>query len=191
MRARAAIALGHALALALVLALPGARAAQAADMPEPEGLWDGPMRGETPETLAGATVIDVDALAAMLPSGPLLIDSGPAPHRPENLPADTVWAPTHRSIPGAAWFPGAGRADLPQEKVAALLAAVDALAGGAKDRVIVSFCEPQCWGSWNLGKRLVEAGYTAVHWLPAGVAGWQERHETAPVEPAPGWAPPP
>jgi hypothetical protein len=37
----------------------------------------------------------------------------------------------------------------------------------------------------------VQAGYTAVYWLPAGVDGWQERNDVAPVDPQPGWDPVP
>jgi PQQ-dependent catabolism-associated CXXCW motif protein len=95
----------------------------------------------------------------------------------------------HRSIPGAVWFPGAGGADLPADRAAALLARIAELTGGDKAAPVVSFCQPSCWGSWNVGKRLVLAGYTAVYWLPAGVAGWQEQHDTAIVAPEPGWEP--
>jgi PQQ-dependent catabolism-associated CXXCW motif protein len=176
----AAAALATALATA-VAAGPG--------VPEPDGLWTGPMRGETPATLAGATVLDVPALEALMAARPVLVDSGPADRRPANLPEGTLWAPVHRSIPGAAWFPGAGRADLPADRERALLARISALTRGDRGAPVVSFCEPSCWGSWNVGKRLVLAGYTAVFWLPAGVSGWQERNDTVVVEPEPGWGP--
>ena len=35
-------------------------------------------------------------------------------------------------------------------------------ADGDKAKAVVTFCRPDCWGSWNAGKRLVRAGYTAV-----------------------------
>ena len=160
-------------------------------VPEPPGLWTGPMVSDTPATLEGAKVIDVPALERLMPQKPLLIDVGPADRKPEGLPPSTVWMPTHRSIPGAVWFPAAGRADLPAEKVEALLQRIAELTNGDKSAPLVTFCRPRCWGSWNIGKRLVQAGYTSVHWLPAGVSGWQERNDTTAVAPEAGWAPKP
>lgn len=182
----------HAL-IALVTACalpPGARAADEAIAPaEPPGLWTGPMVSATPATLQGARVIDVPALARLMLQPPLLlIDVGPADHKPDQLPPGTVWRPSHRSIPGAHWFPGAGRGDLTEAQAQAWLQRIDQLAGGQRAQPIVTFCKPSCWGSWNAGKRLVEAGYTAVQWFPAGVHGWQEHHETTAVEPDAAWA---
>jgi PQQ-dependent catabolism-associated CXXCW motif protein len=177
-----------ALALLAVLVIAATLQAEAAVV-EPPGLWTGPMVGETPATLQGATVIDVPTLERMLEGPVLLIDVGKAARRPDNLPEDTLWKPVHRSIPGAAWFPGGGAGDLPPDQAQALLERIDELAKGDEAAVLVTFCKPNCWGSWNLGKRLVEAGYRKVHWLPAGIDGWQEQHDTAPVQPQPGWPP--
>jgi len=176
-------------ALILLASLPLASLPAEAEVAEPPGLWTGPMVGETPATLNGATVIDVPTLEGMLEGPVLLIDVGKAARRPDNLPEDTLWKPVHRSIPGAAWFPGGGAGDLPPEQARALLGRIDELAKGDKDAVLVTFCKPNCWGSWNLGKRLVEAGYRQVHWLPAGIDGWQELHDAVPVQPQPGWPP--
>lgn len=176
------------LAALLIAALPWPIAVQAAPPAEPAGLWAGPMLGDTPATLEGATVIDVDGLDQLLATQrPLLIDVGPADHKPDGLPPGTVWKPSHRSLPDAVWMPGAGRADLPTAQIAALLARVGELTHGRRDAPIVVFCKPRCWGSWNAAKRLVGAGYTAVHWFPAGVHGWQERHDTVALQPEAGW----
>ncbi|MGQ4275363.1 rhodanese-like domain-containing protein [Terrihabitans sp. B22-R8] len=175
--------------LLLAAALFAASVPAAMAVPEPDGLWSGPMIGETPTTLAGAKVLDLPNLEMLLAEEPLLVDSGPAPRKPDNLSTETLWKPTHRSIPGAVWFPGAGRADLSPEKADALLARIAELTKGNTSHPIVSFCRPNCWGSWNVGKRLVAAGYTAVYWFPAGIDAWQERSETAAVEPQPGWEP--
>jgi PQQ-dependent catabolism-associated CXXCW motif protein len=176
------------LATAAVLAVAGAMA-HAADVAEPPGLWTGEMVSDTPATLQGAQVVDVAALDRLLaaPRKPLLVDVGPAEQRPEGLPANTLWRPSHRSLPGAVWFPGGGRADLPEARVQTLLQRVATLTGGDQAAPIVTFCKPRCWGSWNVGKRLVQAGYTAVHWFPAGVHGWQEQHETTGIEADPTW----
>jgi PQQ-dependent catabolism-associated CXXCW motif protein len=176
-----------AIAIAAAMAFPAAAAEHAGHAAEPAGLWTGPMVSDTPATLEGAQVVDVPALEQMIAQRPLLIDVGPADRRPDNLPVDTIWKPVHRSIPGAVWFPGAGPGDLPADKVAALLRRIDELTDGDKAAPVVTFCQPGCWGSWNVGKRLVQAGYTAVHWFPAGVSGWQERNDTRLVEPEDGW----
>lgn len=157
-------------------------------VPEPEGLYTGPPRGYTPATLKGAAVVDLKGLEKLLPENPVLIDVVLADHRPQGLPADRPWLPTHRSLPGAVWMPGAGAAPLAPEQEEAFLARVAALTGGDKAKPVVTFCRPECWGSWNAGKRLVAAGYTRVHWFPLGVEGWQDSHDTAVAKPDPAWS---
>lgn len=175
--------------LAAAAALAVAGTVHAGDVAEPPGLWTGEMVSDTPATLQGAQVVDVAALDRLLaaPRPPLLVDVGPAEQKPEGLPTNTLWRPSHRSLPGAVWFPGGGRADLPEARVQLLLQRVAMLTSGDKAMPIVTFCKPRCWGSWNVGKRLVQAGYTGVHWFPAGVHGWQEQHETTRIEADPAW----
>lgn len=178
------------LALVPLVALLGA--ASPADSPigvrEPEGLYEGPPQGYQPPTLKGATVIDLAGLDALLATGtPVLLDVGLADRKPDNLPPGTLWLPTHRSIPNAVWLPNAGEAPIAAAKEAAFLARVATLTGGDKARPVVVFCHPECWGSWNAGKRLVGAGYTGVHWFPLGVEGWQDTHETIALKPDPDW----
>lgn len=183
----------HAARIAAVIAamaFPQAVSiAAAADaVAEPEGLWTGPMHGDTPATLTGATVLDLAALDALMAQKPILLDVGPADKKPDDFPKDGLWLPTHRSMPGAVWMPGSGAASLDEKQEAAFFSRIDELTGSDKARPIVTFCKPQCWGSWNAGKRLVVKGYTQVGWFPAGIDGWQEKHETAVVEPEAGWA---
>ena len=194
--AAALLLAGPALAETAVGDAPAAAPASAATAlpPEPEGYRTGELRAPTPATLAGATVLDLAALDAAIAAKAILVDVGPAPVKPADLPADRVWLPTHRSIPGAVWMPGAGLGDdLPEERAALLLRQVADLAGGDTARPIVVFCKPDCWASWNVGKRLVRAGYTGVAWFPGGVDAWQVDHPTAPVKALPGWEdePPP
>lgn len=173
-------------ALSLLLGAAGP-ADSPVNVPEPDGLYTGPPRGYTPATLKGATVIDLKGLEGLLPEKPVLIDVVLADRRPAGLPDDRPWLPTHRSIPGAVWMPGAGGAPLPPDQEEAFLRRVAELTGGDTSKPVVTFCRPECWGSWNAGKRLVAAGYTRVHWFPLGVEGWQDDHDTAVAKPDPAW----
>lgn len=173
-------------ALGLLLGAAGP-ADSPVNVPEPTGLHTGPQRGYTPTTLKGATVLDLKGLEALLPEHPVLIDVVLADHRPAGLSADRPWLPTHRSIPGAVWMPGAGVAPLAPEQEQAFLKRVAELTGGDRAKPVVTFCRPECWGSWNAGKRLVEAGYARVSWFPLGVEGWQDSHDTAVAEADPAW----
>ena len=146
------------------------------------------LRAATPATLSGAAVLDLPALEAAVAERAILIDVGPAPVKPDDFPADRVWLPTHRSIPGAPGCPGAGLGDdLPPEREALLLQPGGGAHRRRPGRTIVVFCKPECWASWNVGKRLIRAGYTGVAWFPGGVEAWQVDHPTAPVEALPGW----
>jgi PQQ-dependent catabolism-associated CXXCW motif protein len=175
-RCLAAIALG----LGLIAATPG-------QVPEPDGLWQGPMRGYTPNTVAGGTVLDTPALAKLLEAEkPVLIDVALVEVKPPSMAPGTPWLPVHRTIPGAIWLPGAGSAD-PQfaERFKSRLAE---LTSGDMGRAVVTFCHPECWGSWNAAKRLVGLGYAHVYWYPDGMEGWQADHDVAAVEADPAWA---
>ena len=173
------------------VALAGGARAEDARPPEPDGYRTAELRAPVPATLAGARVLDLAGLEAMLTGDPtpvpVLIDVGPAAVKPADRPADSLWLPVHRSIPGAEWLPGGGLGDLPPEREALLLALVAALTGGDRDAPIIVFCKPDCWASWNLGRRLVLAGYRGVAWFPGGVDAWQEVHPTAPVDAMPDW----
>jgi PQQ-dependent catabolism-associated CXXCW motif protein len=172
-----------AVAVLLLRALP----AQADSVPEPEGIWTGPMLGPTPATLSGGTVLDLAALEALLSETPVILDVGPADQKPANFPKDALWLPIHRSIPGAVWMPGAGLAPLDPAREEAFYRRMEELTKGDRSVPIVAFCRPACWGSWNAAKRLVLRGYTRVHWFPAGIEGWQSVHDTAEVKPDPVW----
>jgi PQQ-dependent catabolism-associated CXXCW motif protein len=183
----AIVAKGAAILAAVVfLSAPG-RADSPVEVPEPDGIWTGPMRGQTPKTLTGATVLDLSALDALMASKPLLFDVALADKKPADFPKDLPWLPIHRSIPGAVWLPGAGAAPLDPTREALFYARAEELTNGDKSKPIVTFCHPECWGSWNAAKRLVLRGYTRVHWFPAGIEGWQDSRDTAPVKPDPAW----
>lgn len=180
------VRIAASLAIALLMTAAGTQLSRA-EVPEPEGLWTGPMRGETPKTLTGAVVIDLAGLESLMPKNPVLLDVGPAEKKPEDFPRDRLWLPTHRSIPGAAWFPGAGAASFEAAQEETFFRRVEELTQGDSSKPIVTFCLPGCWGSWNAGKRLVMKGYTGVHWFPGGINSWQEAHETVEVKPDRAW----
>ena len=170
--------LAGALAVGSAAAPPShAPAASPLDVPEPDGLWAGPLRGYTPKTLKGARVIDAAGLARLMErETPVLIDVGPADRRPPSLGPDAVWMPAHRTIPGAVWAPGAGEGTPDANFAAAFARRAEALTQGDPARPVVVFCHPECWGGWNAAKRLVMQGYKNVYWMPDGVEGWQEEH---------------
>jgi PQQ-dependent catabolism-associated CXXCW motif protein len=181
----AIVAKGAAVLAALVILASAAPADSSVDEPEPEGVWSGPMHGPTPKTLKGATVVDIPSLDALMAQRALFLDVGPADKKPADFPKDLPWLPIHRTIPGAVWLPGAGAAPLAREGL--FYKRIEELTRGDKARPIVTFCHPDCWGSWNTAKRLVLKGYTRVHWYPDGIEGWQGAHETAAVMPDPVW----
>ncbi|GEP08749.1 rhodanese-like domain-containing protein [Methylobacterium gnaphalii] len=177
-----------ALAAFATLLVAAAPADSPVDVPEPQGLYDGPQHGYTPPTLKGATVVDLATLERLIAEDkPILLDVVLADRKPDGLPAGTLWAPSHRSIPRAVWLPGAGVAPLTAEQESVFFNRVEELTGGDKKKPIVTFCRPECWGSWNAGKRLVEAGYGRVYWWPLGVEGWQDAHDTAVVKADKTW----
>jgi PQQ-dependent catabolism-associated CXXCW motif protein len=171
-----------AIVAAFVILASAAPPGAAVDVPEPDGLWTGPMHGPTPKTLKGAIVVDIPSLDALMAQRALFLDVGPADKKPADFPKDLPWLPIHRTIPGAVWLPGAGAAPLEQAREGLFYKRVEELTRGDKARPIVTFCHPDCWGSWNTAKRLVLKGYTSVHWYPEGIEGWQGAHETAAVK---------
>src|SRR3546814_14645912 len=76
------------LAIALFLTAAGGPAS-AAEVREPDGIWTGPMRGDTPATLEGAVVLDLPALEAHVPEKPILPVVGPADQDARALPPTT------------------------------------------------------------------------------------------------------
>jgi PQQ-dependent catabolism-associated CXXCW motif protein len=167
-----------------------AAGARADGVPEPDGFWTGPMGGAVPATLAGAAVVDADAVDALVRAGgAVLVDVAPAPRRPDGLAADALWLPPpHRSLPGSVWLPDVGLGVLEPDADSWYRDRLAALTGADFSARLVIFCHPDCWGSWNAAKRAVLYGYGNVHWFPDGVEGWQDSGRptvTIEAEPAP------
>jgi PQQ-dependent catabolism-associated CXXCW motif protein len=148
----------------------------AADVPEPDSFWMGPMQGDVPASLAHGQVIGTQALADLMARGtPLLIDVAGRPQRPANLAPEAIWKPApHRDIPGSVWLPGlgAGKLDPPLDHF--FEARLVQLTDGDRDRAIVFYCHPHCWASWNAAKRATGYNYRNVFWYREGVEGWLE-----------------
>ncbi|WP_343613725.1 rhodanese-like domain-containing protein [Novosphingobium sp.] len=130
-------------------------------------------RGPVPAPPEGVARISPAAMARMARQA-LLIDVLPAEggHRDER----GTWhlARPRPSIPGAHWFPEAGRG-VPEPAIARWFArGVARLTRGDRQRMIVTFCLADCWMSWNAARRLHALGYTNVHWLAEGTDGWRE-----------------
>ena len=166
----------------LPILLAAQQRAAAADVPEPDSYWMGPMQGDVPATLAHGQVIRTRALAELMARQALvMIDVAERPHRPEGLAADTVWKPaSHRDIAGSIWFPGVGRGALEPAVELFFKTRLAALTKGDFDKPVVVYCHAHCWGSWNAAKRAISFGYRNIYWYPEGVEGWQEDgHELA------------
>ena len=173
----------------LLLAAGSVRADSPGHVPEPAGLWQGALHGYTPNTVAGAVVVDTTAFEKLVADKkPVVIDVADADKKPENMPAAALWKPAHRSIPGSVWLPGAGSGTSGPAFAEAFERRIAGLTGGDKAKTIVAFCHPDCWGSWNAAKRLASLGYSAVYWYPEGMEGWQSVHDTVIVKADSEWA---
>ena len=118
---------------------------------------------------------------------PVLIDVAEQDRKPPSMSKTMIWLPQHRSIPGTDWMPGAGSGTRDAAFADAFRTRAASLTNGKPSTPIVTFCHPDCWASWNAGKRLVELGYTNVYWFPAGMEGWQDTHDTGVVKPDAAW----
>ena len=158
--------------LCLALALLGLAACQTDPRPEiatgsnsalASALRCPPYVGETPTAVAGARVVDVAGLRAMMnsPRPPILLDVASGRER--------------RSLPGSIWLPGAGVCDRDNPRAQARFEArIAELTGADKERPLVVFCPNRnCWLSYNATLRLAHAGYTDLAWFRDGTEGWQ------------------
>lgn len=130
-------------------------------------------RAPVPSAPEGVTPVAAGEVSALRDRhNALLIDVMPAEggHRE----ADGRWrlALPRRTIPGAHWFPEAGRGDPDPAIAAGFVRGVARLSNGRRERTIVVFCLSDCWMSWNAARRLAALGYRDVRWLAEGTDGW-------------------
>jgi PQQ-dependent catabolism-associated CXXCW motif protein len=166
------------LAAAVPLALLGLRCAAAEEVAprEPETYRLENYRTPTPKTLAGARVLTTDEAEALWKSGSaIFVDVLPHAPRPANLPPGTIWREkTHMNIPGSLWLPDTGYGELAPSTESYLRDGLRQITGGDLGKLLVIYCQRDCWMSWNAAKRVLSMGYTNVAWYPDGTDGWEE-----------------
>jgi PQQ-dependent catabolism-associated CXXCW motif protein len=142
---------------------------------EPEGYRNEDYRGPVPATLSGARVLTTEQAEAIWRSkSGVFIDVLPRPPKPPNLPAGTVWRDKPRpNIPGSVWLPDTGYGTLAAATEDYLRNGLARASGGDHARLLVIYCQADCWMSWNAAKRAQSYGYSNVAWYPEGTDGWQ------------------
>jgi PQQ-dependent catabolism-associated CXXCW motif protein len=150
--------------------------ANAQDRPaESEGYRDDNYRSPVPATLAGARVLTTEQAEEIWRSkSGVFIDVLPRPPKPANLPAGTVWRDRPRlNIPGSVWLPDTGYGALAPSTEDYLRNGLVRASAGDPTRLLVIYCQADCWMSWNAAKRARSYGYSNVAWYPEGTDGWQ------------------
>lgn len=131
-------------------------------------------RGVIPAPPEGVPRLDTAAVARLRPRA-ILIDVTPAESAVRDA-ATGRWtlAEPHASIPGAHWFPEAGRG-VPAEGIEPwFLRGIARLHRARPNAPIIVYCLADCWMSWNAALRLHRAGYRDVRWFAEGMDGWRE-----------------
>jgi len=143
--------------------------------PEPDGYRTENYRAPVPATLAGTRVLTTAEAETVWRAGTgVFIDVLPRPPKPQNLPADTVWRDKPRlNIPGSIWLPDTGYGRLAEATEDYLRQGLARASGGNNARLLVVYCQADCWMSWNAAKRVLSYGYPNVAWYPEGTDGWQ------------------
>ena len=164
-----------ALAGLIVLTVAWTGSACAQNAPEPEGYRTDNYRAPVPATLAGARVLRTEQAETIWRSGSgVFVDVLPRPPKPANLPAGTIWRDRPRfNIPGTIWLPDTGYGDLAAATEKYFRHGLVKATGGSKAKLLVIYCQADCWMSWNAAKRALSYGYSNVAWYPEGTDGWQ------------------
>jgi PQQ-dependent catabolism-associated CXXCW motif protein len=161
------------LTVVLLILMVPAHAQQ--NPPEPAGYRTDNYRAPVPATLAGARVLATDEAEAIWRAGrAAFIDVLPRPPKPQNLPEGTIWRDKPRlNIPGSVWLPDTGYGALAAATEDYLREGLARASGGDKAKLLVIYCQADCWMSWNAAKRVLSYGYSNVAWYPDGTDGWQ------------------
>lgn len=161
-------------ALPLAVAVLLGATAVFAGVPEPSGFRLDEYRGAVPATVAGGVVVHAQQVRALEQQGrAVLIDVYPAPRRPPAMPTDAPWLPPmHRDLPQSLWWPEVGRGAIPPPMEARFRQRLSEVAASHPGNLLVFYCKPDCWLSWNAAKRAASYGFK-VGWFPEGADGWQ------------------
>ena len=149
---------------------------QPAPVSEPDGYRMEDYRAPTPRTLRGAQVLTTPQVEVLWKAGgAAFIDVLPRPPRPAELPAGTIWHDARRlNIPGSLWLPNTGFGALAPVTEAYFRRGLARASAGADNKLLVIYCQRDCWQSWNAAKRALALGYHHIAWYPEGTDGWQE-----------------
>ncbi|APH60255.1 Methanol oxidation protein MoxJ [Granulibacter bethesdensis] len=147
----------------------------ASPAPEPDGYRMQDFRAPTPATLKGAIVLDAEALHTVIERGRVvLIDAMVAPRKPKGSAPETPWMPPPRlDIPGSLWLADIGLGTLPPGVDTWFRHQLANATMGDKGKLLVFYCLPNCWMSWNAAKRALSYGYPHVAWFPGGTEAWK------------------
>ena len=142
---------------------------------EPEGYRTENYRSPVPATLSGARVLTTEeALAIWRSMSGVFIDVLPRPPKPANLPAGTIWRDRPRlNIPGSIWLPDTGYGALAPATEEYLRDGLGRASEGDRTKLLIFYCQADCWMSWNAAKRALTYGYANIAWYPEGTDGWQ------------------
>ena len=159
------------------------------DLCHPEtGLRISRHRAPTPQDIPPpASVVNIQQAAEALASGAIAIDvSGALQSRYDEFEGTWLIQGARDSLPGAVWLPEVGRGVLEQEMGFYLESNLDRLTASDREKMILVFCNADCWMSWNAAQRIANLGYSKVLWFPEGVDGWLDAGRTLrPVLPVP------
>jgi PQQ-dependent catabolism-associated CXXCW motif protein len=142
---------------------------------EPEGYRHDNYRAPVPATLSGARVVTTDEAAAIWRAGTAaFIDVLPRPPKPASLPAGTIWRDKPRfNIPGSLWLPDTGYGAIAAATEEYFKRGLTRASGGDNSKLLVIYCQANCWMSWNAAKRAISYGYANVAWYPEGTDFWE------------------
>lgn len=104
----------------------------------------------------------------------ILIDVVPAEGGVRDAAGNWRLAREERGIPGAHWFPEAGRGAIDPAIERWFLLGVSSLARRHPHARVIVFCLADCWMSWNAALRLHRAGVAHVRWFAEGADGWRD-----------------
>jgi PQQ-dependent catabolism-associated CXXCW motif protein len=143
--------------------------------PEPDEYRADNYRAPVPATLKGARVLTTAEAETIWRAGSgVFIDVLPRPPKPQNIPEGTIWREKPRlNIPGSVWLPDTGYGKLAAATEDYLRRGLEHASGGDNTKLLVIYCQADCWMSWNAAKRVLSYGYSNVAWYPEGTDGWE------------------